>query len=252
MKTSIVDGYVPYTISFAEAVTVTHNERFVFSYAEGRELYAFIHVLQGKMEYSFLESGEKLSVEQDGAIYIPKGCRYYSTYLSRETKAVIFEFDLHAVSPELPPQNAMLMPPDTGRLFRSSDQYALFDCIRCAARIYDLLAVLRQAEVPMPKKYRRLLPAIEELERDPATVLPVSHYAEMCGMSEPGFRRSFREYIGQSPVEYRNSLRLVHARKLIASGEYSVEEAAAQSGFSNLSFFYRLFRRKFGRKPGSL
>ena len=144
------------------------------------------------------------------------------------------------------------LPQDTGRLFRSSDQYTSFDCIRCAARIYDLLAILRQSEVPMPKKHRRLLPAIEALERNPEANLPVSYYAELCGMSESGFRRSFREYIGQSPVDYRNSLRLVHARKLIASGGYSVEEAAIQSGFSNLSFFYRLFRRKFGRKPGSL
>lgn len=252
MKTSIVDGAIPYSISFAEAVTVTHSNRFVFSNAGGRELYAFIHVLRGQMAYTFLDSGETVTVAQDRAIYIPKGCRYYSTYLPEETQVEVFQFDLHENSPEKPPQNPVLLPSDTGRLFRRSDQYALFDCIRCAARIYDLLAILRQTEVSMPKKYRRLLPAIEELERNPAASLPVSRYAEMCGMSEPGFRRSFREYIGESPVEYRNSLRLVHARKLLASGEYSVEEAAAQSGFSNLSFFYRLFRRKFGRRPGSL
>jgi AraC family cel operon transcriptional repressor len=71
-------------------------------------------------------------------------------------------------------------------------------------------------------------------------------------MSVPGFRRSFREFVGQNPIAYRNNLRLILAKKLLTSGEYTVEEAAAQSGFTNLSFFYRLFRREYGQKPGSI
>lgn len=118
-------------------------------------------------------------------------------------------------------------------------------------KIYELLALLQQ-DAPLPQKYKRLLPAVEALRQDPTREDPVSSYAAMCHMSVPGFRRSFKEYTGLSPVEFRNELRLMNARKLIEQQEYSVEAAARLSGFSNLSFFYRLFKRKYGTNPGSL
>lgn len=253
MKTNIVDGYIPYTLGFAEALTVTHNESFSFSNEQGSSLYSFICVASGEMLFSFSEAAQDIRAKQGQVIYIPKGCRYTSTYLPDAAQVVIFRFDLHPSSPEQPSQNAMLLPAGTDRLFHDgTSQYALFDRFRCAARIYDLLGILVQAQVNTPKRFKRLLPAVDRIEGNPSESLPVSFYAELCGMSVPGFRRSFREYMGQNPIEYRNDLRLLLARKLLASGEYTVEEAAAQSGFTNLSFFYRLFRRKFGQKPGSI
>jgi len=68
-------------------------------------------------------------------------------------------------------------------------------------------------------------------------------------MSEVNFRRLFREYTGMSPIDYRNDLRLKNARAMLASGEYNVTEAAEASGFSNLPFFIRLYKKKFGHTP---
>ena len=68
-------------------------------------------------------------------------------------------------------------------------------------------------------------------------------------MSEAGFRRLFREYMGASPVDHRNEIRLLHAKSKLQSGEYNVSEAAYESGFSNLSFFIRLYKKKFGYTP---
>ena len=68
-------------------------------------------------------------------------------------------------------------------------------------------------------------------------------------MSEVNFRRLFREYVGCSPIDYRNELRLRHARNKLQSGEYNVSEAAYESGFSNLSFFIRLYKKQYGHTP---
>ena len=68
-------------------------------------------------------------------------------------------------------------------------------------------------------------------------------------MSEVNFRRIFSEYIGMSPIEYRNEIRLKNARSMLVSGEYNVTEAAYESGFSNLSFFIRLYKKKYGHTP---
>ena len=72
---------------------------------------------------------------------------------------------------------------------------------------------------------------------------PLSYYAGMCNMSESNFRKIFKECTGKSPIEFRNMLRIEEAKKLIDSGEFTVEEAAWYVGFNNMSFFYELYRR---------
>jgi AraC-like DNA-binding protein len=36
---------------------------------------------------------------------------------------------------------------------------------------------------------------------------------------------------------------------MLQSGEYNVSEAAFESGFTNLSFFIRLYKKKYGHTP---
>ena len=57
------------------------------------------------------------------------------------------------------------------------------------------------------------------------------------------------KYTGCSPIEYRNDLRLAGARGKLRSGEYNVSEAAELCGFTNLSFFIRLYKKKYGHTP---
>ena len=62
-------------------------------------------------------------------------------------------------------------------------------------------------------------------------------------MSESNFRKLFKEYTGRTLIEYRNRIRIAEVRKLIASEEYSVQEAAYQVGFRNMSFFIETLRK---------
>ena len=101
----------------------------------------------------------------------------------------------------------------------------------------------------LPSKYKRLQPALSTLVQDYRSNEKIAYYAALCDMSEAGFRRLFREYMGASPVEYRNALRLQEARALLHSGEYNVSEAAEAAGFTNLSFFIRLYKKKYGYTP---
>ena len=77
----------------------------------------------------------------------------------------------------------------------------------------------------------------------------VAYYAELCNMSEVNFRRLFKEYTGLSPIDYRNDVRLSKARSKLQSGEYNVSEVAEICGFSNLSFFIRVYKKKYGYTP---
>ena len=51
-------------------------------------------------------------------------------------------------------------------------------------------------------------------------------------------------------VEYLNSYRLFQASVMLLSGADSVTAVAQSCGFDNLSYFNRLFRKKYGCTPG--
>ena len=51
-------------------------------------------------------------------------------------------------------------------------------------------------------------------------------------------------------IQYLNDYRLTMAGELLKMTEESVTQIALKCGFENLSYFNRLFRRKFGVTPG--
>lgn len=56
--------------------------------------------------------------------------------------------------------------------------------------------------------------------------------------------------MGTGFIEYLNDYRLTMAERLLKSSDASVLEIAEQSGFDNLSYFNRIFKRKYGISPG--
>ena len=61
--------------------------------------------------------------------------------------------------------------------------------------------------------------------------------------------RLFRKYTGVFPAAYLAGLRLEHAAELLKKPECSVTETALRCGFSNLAYFSRVFRQKYGLSP---
>ena len=61
--------------------------------------------------------------------------------------------------------------------------------------------------------------------------------------------RFFKKYIGISCLEYIKNLRLENAAARLAKGENSILEISMSCGFSNLSYFYREFKKKYGMTP---
>ena len=60
----------------------------------------------------------------------------------------------------------------------------------------------------------------------------------------------FKQHMGTGFIEYLNDYRLTMAERLLKSSDGSVLEIAEQSGFDNLSYFNRIFKRKYGMSPG--
>lgn len=244
-----------FTVESIDIQNVSRPMGFKHSFRGGRGKHGFIYVVSGKICDSFLQSKkESIYIGAGELVFIPKNSNYVSTYLEKNTYIKIIQFDL--AKGELPSylsEPVKIGLPDAGKLVES-----FFEPVQnrisnhpfyYLSRLYELLWQIDENYMKTPAKYKRLAAALAEITEFFYKNESVAYYASLCDMSEVNFRRLFREYTGMSPIDYRNDLRLKNARSMLQSSEYNVTEAAVASGFSNLSFFIKLYKKKYGHTP---
>ena len=89
---------------------------------------------------------------------------------------------------------------------------------------------------------------LEYIGRSFRSSLTVRSLAEHMELSETYIYRLFRNYVGVTPVGYINTVRLREAYLLLESG-LTVTETAAEVGFTNVSYFIKIFRNATGMTP---
>jgi len=70
-----------------------------------------------------------------------------------------------------------------------------------------------------------------------------------AGRSHEHVCRQARRYLGLSPTQYVNRIRIQHAAMLLAGTDRALTDIALDCGFENLSYFHRLFRDQYGTTP---
>lgn len=81
--------------------------------------------------------------------------------------------------------------------------------------------------------------------------LLVPELAKSVGMSISSFHNHFKSITESTPLQYQKDLRLLEARKLIATKGESVTAAALKVGYESPNQFSREYTRKFGVNPSS-
>jgi AraC-like DNA-binding protein len=81
---------------------------------------------------------------------------------------------------------------------------------------------------------------------------PVARLAQVSGVSEAHFARSFKEAFGAPPHRYLLTRRLERATALLRDTNLSITEIAFQTGWNSLGTFGRVFRDVTGKSPGEL
>lgn len=90
--------------------------------------------------------------------------------------------------------------------------------------------------------------AVRKLE-DFSIDVSVSELADMYKMSKGHFIRTFRNYFGVSPYQYRRKKQIQFAKMLLANSSLSVARVAARAGFDDPLYFSRLFKKYAGKSP---
>ena len=91
--------------------------------------------------------------------------------------------------------------------------------------------------------------AVRYLEEHYTENLKMSLLAEKFNLSESHFRKLFKGFTGLSPVEYRNGLRVEHAKELLNQNTVSVAEVARAVGIEDQFYFSRIFKEAEGISP---
>ncbi len=75
--------------------------------------------------------------------------------------------------------------------------------------------------------------------------------ASHAGISARHLTRCFVQEVGLSPIDYLNRFRVAQARRLLDEGHTNITEVMGAVGFSDSSYFSRIFRRAVGMSPSA-
>ena len=73
--------------------------------------------------------------------------------------------------------------------------------------------------------------------------------ADEIGLSLKKLKEGFKQLYGSTVYQFILDHKMNHARQLLGSGSYNVNEVALQLGYSNSSHFIDAFKKKFGTTP---
>ncbi|WP_214630691.1 AraC family transcriptional regulator [Paenibacillus agaridevorans] len=96
---------------------------------------------------------------------------------------------------------------------------------------------------------RQLSPVFEHIAVHYQEPIALRTLAGLVSLSIPYLQRLFKRATGQTIVEYIQNLRIEKSCELLRHTEFQVQEIAYLSGYRDMKFFHRLFKKKTGTSP---
>ena len=128
--------------------------------------------------------------------------------------------------------------------------------LRIKACLYGVLDALCKAATPARhpagaehRDTRLLRQTVQYVDRHYPEKITVAAISAQCGYSSSHFMKRFHDLTGTSFAQYLIHFRLEKAAALLRGSRCTVLEIATQCGFSNASYFTRVFTRQYGVAP---
>lgn len=122
-----------------------------------------------------------------------------------------------------------------------------------ASAIHALVSLARKHCEPsdehVESSLRSVEGAIEMIRGNLHERWTIDRIAEACGMSSRRFTTLFKEITGETFTAYLNRERIAHACKRLHETGH-IPYACHESGFNDLAYFYRVFKKLKGVTPG--
>ena len=219
-------------------------------FESGRTFTGLSYRLKGSS--TFYAGNQQYRAENGAVIFIPEGCAYRHKTDTAEQVIILHLESAGKVgnSVEMEAQ-AEELEPLFRKLLEVWEDGGASSYNRCMSILYTIFGELQhKKEQDAPPVPASIAPGIEILRRnfrDPH--LTVAALANACFVSEVYFRRVYRVYSGESPLQTILNLRFRYARNLLRSGYYTPKQAAELSGFSDVKYFRTAFKKRYGETP---
>lgn len=245
----------PYITKFYRAVEGRLGNGFYPEKSVGRPTDGFIYITEGKMRYIFSD-GSVIEAKKGDVLFLAKESVYSMELVSGPYRFIFADFDFSAdgLSSEIyEVQNVKGIHSLFSRMLEKWRQKKAADVEDCLSILYSVYAEIVRAEnsayVPLAKR-KQLDSAVQYISDhftdESLTVASVAHAASM---SESNFRRVFKSVYHLSPIRYITLVRLGRAKELICYTTDSLSQIALDTGFANLYYFSRIFKKEVGCTP---
>ena len=123
----------------------------------------------------------------------------------------------------------------------------------CASKLFNIISLLirrteRETKL-QPKYFDKIYYVIQSMNKEYNNGLNLNQYAQMCNLSKFHFLRVFREITGISPIEYRNRIRIDHAKEMLLYTNKPINEIGRSVGYSSDTYFCDAFKSAVGVSP---
>ncbi len=106
-----------------------------------------------------------------------------------------------------------------------------------------------RTDSPGQKDIIRLSEVLSYIGQNYAKDITLETLAKKASMSETTLYRMFRKTFGESPVNYVITVRIGHARELLANSNRAISDIAWEIGFHDSNYFSRHFKKHTGMTP---
>lgn len=206
-------------------------------------------------------NGEVLIAEKNQVAFMSKGIEYTVEFFDtapNQDDSIVFHFQLknmdnEEITPTFSPQICIKNVDTTMAYLIESAAEEFNKNIVCipiiTSVIYQMLglACQRQRKRVVSHKFKYIQEGIELMENNSDKTL--NEIAQICGVSEGHFRKLFREYSGENPIEFRQKHRIEKAKQLLLLDTHSIGEIAEELNFSDIYHFSKTFKKITGLSP---
>ena len=226
-----------------------------------RPSHGFVYFREGDNIYTF-KSGKSIHVTAGDFFYLPK----YSNYsFKRNIKGDVYCINLqcnddifnNADPDESAFRFSLKRNFDVENIYKKviREMYLKKPYYELSVKslVYQLVSIIlteKDSEYTPMNLKTKLLPALNMIDEHYLdNDLSVPYLASICNVSETYFRKLFNNCFGVSPVKYINEKKIKYASDFLKSGLYNVSETASLTGFNDVGYFSRLYKKIIGEMP---
>ena len=215
----------------------------------------FSSVTYRKSGKVFFSSKENKFISEEGSLtFMPARCNY-STEILEGGEMFVLHYQIADGNSDIFDKPTLIKPLYKDKFLdvftqalshsRIGNDYAcMADAYRLFSEIYKE-TYLRQMKPP--KNLAIVKEYIDQNFISPE--LRISTLSKLYKTSETYFRREFKKYYGESPIEYIKRRRIELACHLLRTELYTITDVASRSGFESISYFSLEFKRYIGCSP---